>query len=382
MMPVLDLSREYGLVLEGGGAKGAYQIGAWKALREAGLRIRGVSGTSVGSLNGALIVMDDLDKAEYIWENIAYSSVMDISDDVIESVKNWDLKSLNISQIISDGKRVLRDGGIDIAPLKWLIDETVDETLLRESERELFLTTFSVTDRQVLSIDIRDIPDGGIGDMLLASAYFPVFKNEKLGGKRYMDGGSLNNVPIDVLLEHGYQDIIVIRIYGLGFDSERILRIPDDVTIHHIAPRQSLGGILEFDKKKARKNMKLGYFDAMRMLYGLSGRFYYLDAANSESYYFDRMMSEMEFLKEFILEELEITEFEENGYRSYTEELFPKLAKQYRLKEGWDYKELYLAILEHTAKRLRLNRFCIYTPDQLLSNIHRKRNLLDRPISI
>ena len=43
MKPVIDLSKEYGLVLDGGGARGAYQIGAWKALREAGVRIRGVA---------------------------------------------------------------------------------------------------------------------------------------------------------------------------------------------------------------------------------------------------------------------------------------------------------------------------------------------------
>ena len=40
----LDLSREYGLVLEGGGAKGSFQIGAWRALREAGIKLKGVSG--------------------------------------------------------------------------------------------------------------------------------------------------------------------------------------------------------------------------------------------------------------------------------------------------------------------------------------------------
>ena len=60
----LDLSKEYGIVLEGGGAKGAYQIGAWRALREAGIRIKGAAGTSVGALNGALICMDDFEKAE------------------------------------------------------------------------------------------------------------------------------------------------------------------------------------------------------------------------------------------------------------------------------------------------------------------------------
>ena len=74
----LDLSKEYGLVLEGGGAKGAYQIGAWQALREEGVKIKGISGVSVGALNGALICMDDLDKAREIWENISYSQVMTV----------------------------------------------------------------------------------------------------------------------------------------------------------------------------------------------------------------------------------------------------------------------------------------------------------------
>ena len=64
MEPLIDLSKEYGLVLDGGGARGAYQIGAWKALKEAGVRINAVAGTSVGALNGALICMDDPEKAE------------------------------------------------------------------------------------------------------------------------------------------------------------------------------------------------------------------------------------------------------------------------------------------------------------------------------
>ena len=78
-MPKIDLNREYGIVLEGGGAKGAYQVGAWKALREAGVKIKAVAGTSVGALNGALICMDDIDRAEKLWKNIRYSSIMDLS---------------------------------------------------------------------------------------------------------------------------------------------------------------------------------------------------------------------------------------------------------------------------------------------------------------
>ena len=62
-------NRDIGLVLDGGGGKGAYQIGVWKALRETGLdqRIAVISGASVGGLNAALMVQGDPEKAEQIW---------------------------------------------------------------------------------------------------------------------------------------------------------------------------------------------------------------------------------------------------------------------------------------------------------------------------
>lgn len=82
----IDLTKEYGLVLEGGGAKGAYQIGAWKALKEAGVKIKGIAGTSVGALNGALICMGDIETAENLWKNISYSKIMSVDDEVVEKV--------------------------------------------------------------------------------------------------------------------------------------------------------------------------------------------------------------------------------------------------------------------------------------------------------
>ena len=54
----LDISRTYAIALEGGGAKGGYEIGVWRALEEAGVRYNAVSGTSVGALNGALILAE------------------------------------------------------------------------------------------------------------------------------------------------------------------------------------------------------------------------------------------------------------------------------------------------------------------------------------
>ncbi len=370
----LDLEREYGLVLEGGGAKGAYQIGAWKALREAGVKIKGVAGASVGSLNGALICMDDLERAEAIWKNIDYSQVMSVSNETIEALKKKDFKSLNLQELIARGFQLVKEGGFDITPLKNLIADVVgDEEKIISSDRELYSVTYSVSDRKELVVDLRKGEMGTVKDMLLASAYFLAFKNEKLGGKRYMDGGGFNNVPLDVLIDHGYEDIIVIRIYGWGFDKERVVKIPDGIKVYHIAPRQDLGGILEFDKKQARKNLTLGYYDAKRFLYDLAGRIYYIDAPKTEPYYFDKMMSEMELLKQYIKDMTGADGLEAlTGYRAFTETLFPKLAVDFKLKDGWNYKDMYVGLLEDLAKRLKVKRFRIYTVEELLLEIRRK----------
>lgn len=351
----LDLTREYGIVLEGGGAKGAFQVGAWRALKEAGVKIKGVSGVSVGALNGALICMDALEKAEEIWENISFSDIMDVDDDLLETLK-----------------RVVMDKGLDISPLKKLIRETVDEKKIRESDCELYATTFSISDKKLLNVNVKELPDGEMENILLASAYLPVFKSEKLGGKLYTDGGGFNNVPLDVLVDKGYRDIIVIRIYGIGLDREKRVKIPEGTNVYHIAPLEELGGTLEFDKKRSRKNLVLGYLEGQRFLYGLGGRRYYIYAPYGEPYYFDKMMSELELLKRYLESELKEEELGLlDGYRFYTEQVFPALAREKKLKEGWDYRDIYLIILEELALKYRIFRYRVYTADELAREIHK-----------
>ena len=99
MKPVIDLTKEYGLVLDGGGARGAYQIGAWKALKEAGVKITAVAGTSVGALNGALVCMDDLAQAEHIWSEMTFSRVMDVDDEWMERLFH---KESTIGEILTE----------------------------------------------------------------------------------------------------------------------------------------------------------------------------------------------------------------------------------------------------------------------------------------
>ena len=71
-------NKEYALALSGGGTRGAYEIGAYRALKEMGINIVAIAGTSIGALNGAMFVSDNLDKAEEMYNNIKIDNVIDI----------------------------------------------------------------------------------------------------------------------------------------------------------------------------------------------------------------------------------------------------------------------------------------------------------------
>ena len=92
--------------------------------------------------------------------------------------------------------------------------------------------------------------------MLLASAYLPAFRLEKLGGKYYADGGVQDVVPIHALVEDGCKDIIALRIFGFGI--EKRFRIPDDVHVTTIGPTVDLGNILNFDAEQSRSAYSTG----------------------------------------------------------------------------------------------------------------------------
>lgn len=287
MKPVIDLSKEYGVVLEGGGAKGAYQIGVWKAFLEYGVKIKGIAGVSVGALNGALMCMGDLKKAERIWKNVTYSRIMDVDDELMKSLMEHDLKELELREASRRGLEIIKNRGVDVTPLQKLIEEEIEEEKIRSSETELYLGAVDAHKLKGVEFKASELPEGTIKDYLLASAYFPVFHIEKVFGRKYLDGGVVNNVPVDMLINHGYKDIIVIRIFGIG--REKRIRLPEDVNVMEIAPRKNLGNMLEFDAKKSQRNMKIGYYDGLRFLCGLAGKSYYIDSEREEVGHLERL---------------------------------------------------------------------------------------------
>lgn len=368
MKPVIDTTKEYGLVLEGGGAKGAYQIGAWKALREAGIRIKGIAGTSVGALNGALICMGDLEKAESLWENISYSQIMSVDDKIMEDI----FKQKKISRdALKDMMDYISAGGVDITPLKELIAECVDEEKIQNSSMDLYIHTFSVDEMRDLNVDLKGIEPELIKDFLLASSYiFPIFKSEKLHGKTYIDGGAINNVPIDTLIEKEYKDILVVRIFGIG--REKKVKIPEDTTIYTIAPTVSLGSILDFNPKRSKIHLKRGYFDTMRVIYGLAGKIYYIDEQEKECYYLRQLTELSQDIYVYLADVYKLELQESRAVRNLTEIILPVIAEEMKLSKEWSYRELYLSILEATAKICRIQKYKIYTLQELQDKVKEK----------
>ena len=363
----LDTSKIYAIALEGGGARGAYQVGAWRALEEAGIRYNAVSGTSVGAINGALMAMRDLQQAEQIWKDITFSQIINVDDADMGRILSGGFENLEqVKSAFQTVKSIVKDRGLDVEPLRNMLAERVDEEKIRNSGVDLYLTTVSITDKKELEIDAKDLEPGQLKDMIMASAYHPAFKQTPLGGKSYADGGFYDLVPISALVRRGHKDLIVMRLNSFGI--ERRVKIPEDVTVTTIAPNESLGNVLNFSSDQSAQNMVLGFYDAQKVLYGLYGH----------DYYIDRTMTEEEAY------ELLVRHLRPEGasLRQLNEEILPRFAK--RLDCEGDYYALFLVMMERLAKTCSLTPFRIRTDREFYDEVMALRtdDIPDKPDKI
>ena len=364
----------YGLVLEGGGAKGAYHIGAYKALMEEGIEIGGIAGTSVGALNGAILAQGDYEKAYDMWNNMTYSTVINASDEEIEKLKSGKISKKDLGFIAEKIKGVISEGGLDITPLRILLMEVIDEEKVRNSGKDFGIVTVSLTDLKPLEIYVEDIPDGELVHYLLASAYFPAFKKEKIGGKRYVDGGIYNNLPVNLLTDKGYKDLILIRTHGVGYVKKMDL---DNLNTIVISPNEELCKTLDFETDSARYNLKLGYYDGLKALRGLKGLHYYIVPSYSLDYFMDYLWN----LEEDKIDKLKkILKIDENipSRRALFEFINPKLSSLLDVDKKDDYDEIFYALVEKLAEIFGIERFKIYTYDELTDLVLEKLKLEDK----
>lgn len=364
-----DREKTYALALGGGGAKGGYEIGAVKALIEEGLVYNAVSGTSVGALNGALLAMRDIEKAEELWRNIRYSQVIDVDDDEMSRVFDKDLTAHELRPLLKRAIGIVKDGGFDVTPLRTLLKQYVDPYRIKSSDVDFVAVTYSLTDKKEVVADVRSLPEDNICDMLLASAYYPAFKNEPLvGGKRFTDGGVADVLPITPLLNRGYRNIIAIKLSG-GLGRERFIRPRKDLDLTYIVPKRRLGSTMNFSKDQAAFNLSLGYYDAKRMVLGLTGEYYYLERTLTERQAYRELM-------DLIAVETR-SEDETVPLRAVHESIIPRLAKEHGA-DG-DYYDVLIRYLEHTGEVFKIPEFRIIKDTVLLSEV--KDELKKRGVS-
>ena len=353
----IDNSKTYAIALEGGGAKGGYEIGVWQALDEAGIKYNAVSGTSVGALNGGLMAMRDLPRAIDAWNNMKLGKVIELDEEQEENLSrafNGDIGLDDVQRLIPEALEIIKNRGLDVAPLRAWVREVVDAKAIKESDVELYIATVSITDRKALEVKVNDLPEDQICDMLLASAYHPTFKLEKLGGKFYTDGGFVDTLPLHALVTNGYKDIIAVRIPGIGHN--RRFKMPDDVNVTYIATNADLGGVLNFDAEQSRRDMAIGYLDAKRVLYGLYGKHYYIE----------RSMTDREALN-MLLDSLETGV----NLRQFCERDLPRVARH--LDAEGDYYELLIAVLEDAAEKQNIDNMRIYKDTELVAKLEESK---------
>lgn len=125
----------YGLVLEGGGAKGSYHAGVYKAILEEGIKIKAVAGTSIGALNGAMIVQGDYETTLDLWNDISYTDIIQDNEEEIERLLNRKLDLEDLKFLSKKILSIVTDRGFDISPFKEMINKYIDEEKVRSTLR-------------------------------------------------------------------------------------------------------------------------------------------------------------------------------------------------------------------------------------------------------
>lgn len=258
------------LVLSGGGSRGAYEIGVWKALKELDIKIDMVMGTSVGAINGALIAQGDLTLAESLWHNLETNMVFDVTDEEYafkETLDNIDLGGMSADDALSYAKEIALHGGAGTSGLETLMAKYIKEDIVRKSSIDygLVTTEFPSMNGEFLYID--NIPDGQLNDFILASAScFPAVRKCAIGSKTYIDGGYIDNLPIEMAMDRGATTIISVDLQAVGIVRRSTIDAAKDNCdeFHMIKSPVDLGNFLIFDKENSKRIMTLGYLDTMR----------------------------------------------------------------------------------------------------------------------
>lgn len=267
------MDKGIGLVLGGGGGKGAYQIGVWRAIREFNLeeKITAVMGTSVGALNAVLFAENKFNNAEELWNNISQDQFLS-SDNSNFKLKDEIFKFLPLTvigglvSIYSLIKNLINKGILSREGIIKIIDENINLEHITNSKLEVYAICTDIMKNKPCDFLLNQKSPKEIKDILLASSALPIiYPAQKIGDKSYCDGGVSKkaNYPIDFLYEKGYSVIISVPLNDKA--SVNYKKYRGKATLVEIFPEKCEGffnGTLDFTSESAKRRMKQGYEDA------------------------------------------------------------------------------------------------------------------------
>lgn len=259
------MSKSVGLVLEGGGVKGAYELGALIALIEKGYTFHSITGTSIGALNGAVMASQGIEKLAGYWEEAKYCPVFDFDD---ETVARFRQKDFDLDLIIATGKKLLSAREIIKNSYEHTLNfvyNRLSEEEIRSSDIDFGCVTYNISDMEPFEAMKKDIPEGKLIDYIVASACFPIFPPKQIDGKKFIDGGVYDNMPINLLARTGCKEMIVVRTNPETKQPKRRIE-RDNLDIIYITPSANLGRAMAFSPERIENLKQLGYADAMRII--------------------------------------------------------------------------------------------------------------------
>jgi NTE family protein len=192
------------LVLQGGGALGAYQAGVFEALSDAGIEPDWVIGTSIGAINGALIAgnapSNRLARLREFWQGLEKA----------QANGRWATLFQGIPSFFRPRPAAwagpLAHVGLDEAsyystePLKRTLESLVDLKVLADGQTRLTVGAVSVRSGQLKYFDSRDAPLA-VDHVMASAALPPAFAAVRIEGEAYWDGGVYSNTPIEAVLD-------------------------------------------------------------------------------------------------------------------------------------------------------------------------------------
>lgn len=256
--------QKLGLVLEGGGVKGAYQIGALMAVRELLVEFDGVVGTSIGAINGAIYLEGGYSKLFDVWNEIQTNTVFDLSDEETAALKGLDLKPAILRVMLEKKLGTFKMLESSYEKSQKFFETIVNEEDIRASGKDYGLVTFNISDMQPVEKMMDEIDEGKLVDYIIASATFPIFPPKIIDDKKYIDGGVYDNMPINLLVKNGYDKMLVIRTNVESKQPKR--KVESNPDLFFITPKEDLGPAMAFSSSRIHAYMQTGYDDAKELM--------------------------------------------------------------------------------------------------------------------